>query len=150
MKVLIINDGEDLGPKGKIVEVADGYAKNFLIPKGLVIAATPQNLKAWEAKIVKIQKEQTALKTRMETLAQKISSVKIIIKHKVGEEGKLFGSVTGSDIAEALKVQTGLEIDRKKIVLDEPIKFLGSHQVPLKLEPEVTATINLIVEKSDE
>lgn len=150
MKILLIKDSAGLGTAGQIKEVADGFAKNFLIPQGLVLAASEQNLKAWQTKIAKIEKEKTKIKTEMEALAQKINQVKLVIQHRSAEENKLFGAVTSSEIAEALKSQANLEIDRKKIILEEPIKHLGKYQVPVKLEMEVSATINLTVEKSNE
>jgi large subunit ribosomal protein L9 len=150
MKVLILSDHPQLGRGGQVVEVADGYAKNYLIPRKLVIAATEQNLRMWRTRLGKMEKERARLKSKMEELAQKLGTVSLILRHKTGEGGKLFGAVTSADVAEALKSQAAIEIDRKKIILEEPIKFLGTFQVPVKLEMEVKAQINLIIEKSDE
>lgn len=148
MQVILKENLKNLGKVGDIVSVKDGYARNYLIPRGLAINATSKNLRALEhAKRVVMEKAKKLVNTA-QSLAEKISATDITIKAKAGEEDKLFGSVTAIDIAEALK-EKGLEIDRKKIVIEEPIKRLGQHTVYVKLHPEVTAQLIVKVERQD-
>lgn len=148
MQVILKENLKNLGKVGDIVSVKDGYARNYLIPRGLAINATSKNLRALEhAKRVVMEKAKKLVNTA-QSLAEKISATDIIIKAKAGEEDKLFGSVTAIDIAEALK-EKGLEVDRKKIVIEEPIKRLGQHTVYVKLHPEVTAQLIVKVERQD-
>ncbi|ADL08961.1 50S ribosomal protein L9 [Thermosediminibacter oceani] len=141
MKVILLQDVKSLGKKGDLVNVADGYARNYLFPKNLAVEATPGNLakleqekKARENKLAKEKKE-------AEELAQKIKKGTVTLKVKAGEQGKIFGSITSKDIAEALRQQYGVEIDKRKVQLDEAIKSLGSYEVTVKLHPEVEARI---------
>lgn len=148
MQVILKENLKNLGKVGDIVSVKDGYARNYLIPRGLAINATSKNLRALEhAKRVVMEKAKKLVNTA-QSLAEKISATDITIKAKAGEEDKLFGSVTAIDIAEALK-EKGLEVDRKKIVIEEPIKRLGQHTVYVKLHPEVTAQLIVKVERQD-
>ena len=144
MQVILREDIDKLGKIGDLVKVADGYARNFLVPKKKAIEATPDNLnsmnhakKMVSDRIRRIKKDATAEADRLKGLA-------VIIKAKTGEEGKIFGSVTTMDIADAVKAQ-GVEIDKRKIVLDEPIKRLGDYTVSVKLHSDILADIKVSV-----
>lgn len=144
MKVILKEDVKNLGTMGQIVNVADGYARNFLIPKGLAIEANPKNIKSMEHIKRTINEKAKKIKNSAQELADKISKMKLAIKAKAGEEGKLFGSVTQMDIAELLKSE-GIEIDKRKIYLEEPIKRLGMYTISIKIHPEISAQLNLEV-----
>ncbi len=144
MQVILREDIEKLGKIGDLVKVADGYARNYLVPKKKAIEATPKNLNAMNHakkmvsdRIRKIKKEATAE-------ADKMKGLSVTIRAKAGEEGKLFGSVTSMDIAEAMKVQ-GIAVDKRKVVLDEPIKRLGDFTVSIKLHTDITADVKVSV-----
>ena len=147
MKIILKEDVKDLGHIGELISVKEGYARNFLLPRGLALEANPRNVKALEHEKRKIQEKVKKTKTGAEELASKISSTTITIKAKAGEEDKLFGSVTAMDLAEALG-REGLDIDRKKIVLEEPIKRLGTYTVAVRVHPHVSAqfTVNVVSE----
>lgn len=144
MKVILKEDVKKLGNMGQIVTVADGYARNYLVPKGLAIEASTKNMKSLEHAQKVIQEKAKKVKESMQDFAERLSKVTLVVKAKAGEEGKLFGSVTSMDIAEQLKNE-GIEIDKKKIVLDEPIKRLGSYTVRIYLHADVNSQINLQV-----
>ncbi len=144
-----MEDIPNVGEKGEIKDVAAGYARNYLIPKGLAQQATPGRLKD-----LKMQAEAKARKTAQaiqaaEKMVAKIEGKQVTIKVKAGEEGRLFGSVTSADIAQALAAQ-GIKVDKKKIELDDYIKSLGDYTVQIKLHPEVATSVNVIVEKAEE
>lgn len=146
MELLLLKDIEKLGKEGEIVKVADGYARNYLIPKKLGIAATrgaTDIQKSLHRK--RIARAQAELDASRE-LATTIEALSCTISAKVGEEEKLFGSVTASDVADALRKE-GIELDKKKIILDAPIKALGIYSVKVRLHPEVEATLKLWVVK---
>jgi len=144
MKVILKEDVRNLGKVGQIVNVADGYARNYLVPKGLAIVADTKNIKSIEHEKRILQEKERKIKETARELTTTLTSMTLVIKAKAGEEGKLFGSVTTMDIAEALKHQ-GIEVDKKKIILEEPIKRLGSYAVTVKLHPEATAQLSLEV-----
>lgn len=146
MKVILLEDVEALGMAGDIVTVKDGYARNYLVPKKKAIPATEFNLKRlaqmkkrWEVRQLKAKNDAERLKERMESLS-------LTLQRRAGENEKLFGSVTSMDIERALHDE-GISIDRKRILLEEPIKKLGIYYVPVKLHPEVTAQIKVWVVK---
>ena len=144
MKLILNENIEHLGHIGDIVKVAPGYARNYLIPKGLAVEATERNAKALEhVKRQMAYKKDKALESAR-NLAVKLGELSIELLHKVGEEGKLFGSVTNMEIAAFLK-EKGFDIDRKTIVLAEPIKHVGSFDVAVKIHPEVAATLKVTV-----
>jgi large subunit ribosomal protein L9 len=144
MKLILKENVEHLGHIGDIVKVAPGYARNYLVPKGFAIEATEKNAKALDhAKRQMAYKKDKALESAR-NLAARLSATAINLLHKAGEEGKLFGSVTNMEIAAFLKEQ-GFEIDRKSIVLAEPIKHVGEFSVPVKIHPEVSATLKVTV-----
>lgn len=145
-KLILKRDVRGLGKIGDTVSAKDGYARNFLIPQGLALEHSSSNIKILEEEKKREKKEVEKEKKKAEELKEKISKVSCTIPVKVGEEGKLFGSVTLVDIASAL-VQEGIEIDKRKIELDEPIKVLGVYTVPVRLHPEVSANIKVWVVK---
>jgi len=144
MQVILKEDIRDLGLIGDVVNVKDGHARNFLIPKGLAVPASDRNIKALEHEKKKIQERIKKATTKAEELASRISSTIITIKAKVGEGDKLFGSVTAMDIADAL-AKEGIDIDRKRIILEEPLKRVGTYTINIKVHPEVSAQLNVQV-----
>lgn len=145
MEVVLLQDVKTLGKKGDIVKVSDGYARNFILPKKLGVEANAANLnnlkleKAHEAKLAKEQLDAA------KELAKKIEAGEVKVSVKIGEGGKVFGSVSGKEIAAAAKTQLGLELDKKKFVLDDSIKNVGVHEVSVKLHKEVTAKLKVNV-----
>jgi len=146
MEIILKKDTPSLGKLGNVVKVADGYARNYLIPHGIGIEATPKNLKLLEKEIKLWQKKAEKQREEAQTLAQAIEQLSLSFARKVGEEDKIFGSVTSLDIEEKIK-ESGIQIDRKKIHLEEPIKALGIFTVPVKLHTEVTANLKVCVVK---
>jgi len=144
MKVVLKDDIKNVGKVGQIVDVADGYARNYLVPRGLAVEANIKNLKSLEHEKKIIQEKAKRIKNSSQTLSDKISTMTLVIKAKAGDEGKLFGAVTSMDIAELLKNE-GIEMDKKKISLDEPIKRLGSYSVNIKIHPEISTHLNIQV-----
>ncbi|MFP3912576.1 MAG: 50S ribosomal protein L9 [Desulfobacteraceae bacterium] len=144
MEVILTQDFDELGLEGDVVNVAKGYGRNYLIPQGIAIEATPQNRKAMELKSKKIEVRRLKVKADAETLKERMESLAISLSQKAGEEGKLYGSVTSMDIASALENQ-GISIDKRKIVLEKPIKTLGEFDIPVKIYPEVTANLRVTV-----
>ena len=147
MRVILLQDYEELGKSGAELEVKDGFARNFLIPKGLALKADKNNIKRFqEINRRKKLKKDKELKTARK-LADKLTTLSLTIPVQVGEEDRVFGSVTSQEIALQLK-EKGYEIDKHQILLDEPIKALGIFDIPIKLHSEVTATIKLWVIKA--
>ena len=144
MKVLLKEDIPALGMRGDLVTVVDGYGRNYLIPRGLALEANPSNIKKLELERRRIEAVRIKDKERAQIMAAQIEAISLTISHKAGEEGKLYGSVTNMDIAKGLAGH-GVEVDRKKILLDEPIKSLGEYFVEIKIHPEVTAKVKVIV-----
>jgi large subunit ribosomal protein L9 len=144
MKVVLKDDVKNLGKMGQIIDVADGYARNYLVPRGLASEANTKNIKALEHEKRIIEGKAKKVKNSAQELLNKISARTFTIRAKAGDEGKLFGSVTTMDIAELLQKE-GIEIDKKKISLDEPIKRLGSYSVNVKLHPEISTQLNIQV-----
>jgi len=146
MKVILQKDIPSLGDAGDIKEVAEGFARNYLLPKKLVIVANESSKKAidHQMKLIKIKKDKR--KKTSEQLAASMSDVEVTISAKVGEEGKLFGSITSMDIAKQLK-DKGFDIDKRKILLDTPIKSEGEFKISIKLEEGLSATVKVIVVK---
>ena len=144
MKVILLQDVKALGKKGEVVNVNDGYARNFILPKKLGVEANGKNLND-----LKLQKNNEA-KVAQEHLdaAEELKAGKVVLTMKVGEGGRTFGSVSSKEIAEAVKEQMHLDIDKKKIQLKEQIKTLGTHIVSVKLHPEVTAELNVSVKEA--
>jgi large subunit ribosomal protein L9 len=149
MKVILRKDVEKLGKRGEVKNVSDGYARNFLFPKNLVMEVTKPNMKVIEDEKKRETAKHNKLKGESEALAAKIGKITVTVSRQVGEEDKMFGAVTTDDIAEAVKAE-GVEIDKRKIVLDEPIRSLGTYEVPIKLHTEVTATVKVWVVKASQ
>ena len=147
MKVILLEDVKSLGKKGDICDVSDGYARNFIIPKKKGVEATPDNLnnlKLKNANEVKVARENLE---NAQALAAQLADKAVVIRVRVGEGGKLFGAIASKEIAAAVLDQTGLEVDKKKIVLADPIKALGDHKVKVKLHKDVTASLLVKVEE---
>lgn len=145
MKVVLLQDVKSLGKKDEIVTVNDGYARNFLFPKKLGVEATKANLNVLKQQLAAAERLAEEQLAQAKAQAEAMSSVKVSIPVKVGVGGKLFGAVSSKEIAEALKQQAGLEIDKKKILLSEPIKAVGEEKVDIKLHKDVTAQITVAV-----
>ncbi len=145
MKVILLEDVKALGKKGEIVNVNDGYARNFILPKKLGLEATGKNLN--DLKLQKANEEKVAQQILDEAkeLAKKLEAGKVELAIKIGEGGRAFGSVSSKEIAVAVNEQMGYDIDKKKIQLKDSIKTLGTHNVPVKLHPKVTAELKVIV-----
>jgi large subunit ribosomal protein L9 len=144
MKVILKEDVKNIGSMGQILDVADGFARNYLVPRGLAMEANVKNVKSLEHAKRVVQEKAKKVKGQAEDLSTRIANITVMIKAKAGEEGKLFGSVTTMDIAEQLKNE-GIDIDKKKISLDEPIKRLGTYTVNIKLHPEVSTPVQVEV-----
>ena len=144
MKVILLKDVKGSGKKGEVVNVSDGYATNYLFRQGLAQPANAQNLSALEAqRSSELYKKEVALKEAKE-FAEKLGAVTVELTASVGANGKLFGALSSQSIADAL-AKSGIAVDKKKIVLDQPIKQTGNYRVTVRLHPEVTATVNVAV-----
>ena len=148
MKVILTQDVRGQGKRGQLIEVSDGYARNFLLPRGLAQTATADSINTMKmndkAKAEQIARE----KAKAQETAERLKTLTVIVKAKGGGTGRLFGSVTSDEIARALKEQTGIELDRRKIVQDEPIKNVGSYQLKCKLGHEISGVLNIRVEEA--
>lgn len=144
MKVIFLKDVKGQGKKGEVKEVSEGYARNFLIPRGLVTPASDSNLKQLAQQNKAEQKKKEAQKQEAEKLAKELEQITIVFRAKTGEGGRLFGSITGKHIADELE-KKNIVIDKRKIQLDDPIRTLGVTQVPVKVHPEVTAMLKVQV-----
>ena len=145
MKVILKADVKGKGKKGQMIEVAEGYARNFLMPKGLAVPATADAVNTMRLQEKAKAKADAEAKAAATEIAEKLKGLQVKVPSKGGEGGKLFGAVTGREIAAALKEQHGVDIDSKKLVLDEPIKSFGSYEVKAKLGFEVSGTVYVIV-----
>lgn len=146
MKVILRADVDNLGRLGDIVTVKPGYGRNYLLPQGLASLATPSNLKVFEQERKKLEAKNNALRAAAQELADKLAAAQVRIEVRVGENDKLYGSVTSTQIAEALGAQ-GIDVDRRKILLAEPIRSLGVYTVEVKLHPEVVAALQVEIAK---
>jgi len=149
MEVILLENIENLGQRGQLVKVADGYGRNYLLPKKLAVAATPQNRKWVDQQRVRFLKLEAKEQADAQDLAKLLEGVAVTVKRKAGEKGTLFGSVTAMDVSEQLAGK-GFKIDRRRIHLDAPLKLLGEYDVPIKLHPQVTAKIKVTVEPEGE
>lgn len=145
MKVILQQDVRGQGKKGQLVDVSDGYARNFLLPKKLAVIATPDNLNTMKQQEKARKAQQAAEKAEAEALSKKLEGLMVKIPAKAGEGGRLFGAVTAKEISEALSAQHGLNIAKTKLVLDEPIKACGGYQIKAKLGYEIVGTVNVMV-----
>jgi large subunit ribosomal protein L9 len=146
MEVILRDHVEKLGKRGEIVKVSDGYARNYLLPRKLALPATEGNRKHIERERKIMETREAEDKSQAEAIASRLSTIDITIARRVGDTEQLYGSVTAVDISDFLKTK-GFEIDRRKLILPEPIKTLGEHDVPLKLHREVTAPLKVKVVK---
>jgi large subunit ribosomal protein L9 len=153
MKIVLRQDVENLGEKGSVKNVADGYARNYLIPRGMAVVATPGELKVVATNEAVKQRKIARQEEELQGLADRINGQKIEFEARAGSNGRLFGSITNGDIAEKLSKAVGSEIDRRKIVIDEPIRTVGDHAVTVnlvgKLRPQVTVVVNGIIDEEE-
>ncbi|PLY01066.1 MAG: 50S ribosomal protein L9 [Desulfuromonas sp.] len=149
MKVILNENVEGLGGIGELVNVKPGYARNFLLPRNKAVVADEKNVKEFEHQKRQAERKLEKLTAEAASLKDKVEGVSCTVVHRAGDDGKLFGSVTNIELAEKL-AEAGLDIDRKQIVLLQPIKSLGEHEVPVKLNAGVTATLKVVVEASEE
>jgi len=147
MQVVLLKDIKRLGKAGDVRNVADGFARNYLLPRGLAAPATSGAVRQAQAQALAQAKHLAREEARALALAEALNGVTVTIKARAGETGHLYGSVTAADIAEALQKQTGKMVDRRKIALEEPIRDLGTYEVPIKLSGDVTAKVKVAVER---
>ena len=148
MQIILQEDVEKLGTRGQVVEVAEGYARNFLLPRKLALEANAGNMKRLERMRAVFAKKEATEQDAAQKLAELLAGVSLEISRKAGENDQLFGSVTSADISEALAAQ-GYNVDKRKIALTDPIKLVGEFDIPIKLHREVTATVKLSVKKEE-
>jgi len=148
VKVILKEKIDNLGKSGEIVEVADGYARNFLLRKKLVLMATPGNVRQWEERGRIAQQKKEKVKFKAQKIADKLKEARLILSRERGEEGKLFGVITSQDIVQEIKKKFNLEIDHRKVDLKEPIRVIGVKEVFLKLHPEVEIPLKIEVKKA--
>ncbi|TAM59814.1 50S ribosomal protein L9 [bacterium] len=145
MKVILKQDVKSLGQAGQVVEVSDGYARNFLLPRSLATEATKGSLADLQQQNVAKAKRAAEARAEAEELARRLVETAVTVRVKAGESGKLFGAVTNQQIAEAIKAATGIAVDRHKIELTEPVKALGGYAVPVRLGKDLVARVNVTV-----
>ncbi|ACL24890.1 MAG: 50S ribosomal protein L9 [Chloroflexus sp.] len=145
MKVLLLQDVEHLGKAGEIKDVSGGYGRNYLIPKGFAVLATKGQIKQAEERLAAQRRRAEAARKEAEALAAKLASLTLTFVVKVGEQDRLYGSVTNADIAAKLHEVAGVEIDRRKIALEDPIKRTGEYEVPVELASGVSTTLKVVV-----
>jgi large subunit ribosomal protein L9 len=148
MKIILFEDVPRVGKIGAVVKVADGFFRNYLFPKKMAVEATPENMKLLEHRKKTLEKVSDREKTEAEELTRKLAEITIRVRLKAGENDRLFGSVTSAELADKLK-EAGYDVDRKKIHLTDPIRSLGEFPVEIKLHPEVTTKITVLVEKEE-
>ncbi|OUM93695.1 MAG: 50S ribosomal protein L9 [Thermobacillus sp. ZCTH02-B1] len=144
MKVIFLQDVKGQGKKGEVKEVSEGYARNYLFPRGLATEATKGNLKTLEVRKQSEERRKQQEKEEAEQLGKRLEQMTVVIRAKAGEGGRLFGAITSKQVAEAL-AKEGIEIDKRKIELEEPIRALGVTKVPVRLHPQVRATLSVQV-----
>jgi large subunit ribosomal protein L9 len=149
MKVILLKEVPGLGGPGTVKDVADGYARNFLIPRGMAMVATEANLASLEQKLRAEKERQSRQLKEAEALARKLDGLEVTIKAKAGEQGRLFGAVTTADIARELSRVAGVEIDRHRIDLEAPLKLLGRYEVRVRIPPQHQARVTVSVEAED-
>ena len=145
MKVILQQDVKGQGKKGQMVEVSDGYARNFLLPRKLAILATPENVNTMKMQDKARKAQEAAEKAEAEAVAAKLREITVKVTAKAGSGGRLFGAVTSKEIADSLKAQQGIDIAKTKIVQDEPIKSFGTYELKVKLGYEVSGTLKVMV-----
>lgn len=148
VEVLLREDVEHLGRRGQVVRVKAGYARNYLLPRGLAVLATAANVKVIEQEKQRLERREARERAQAEAVAERLKELVLTFPRKVGDQDMLFGSVTAMDIAAAL-AERGIEVDRRKILLEHPIKYLGEYTIPVKLHREVTAEIRIQVVREE-
>ena len=148
MQIVLLQDVKSLGKKGDVVKVNDGYARNYILPKKLGVEANAANLNDLKLQKANTEKIEAAKVAEAKALSEKLKDASVTLKIKTGEGGRTFGSVTGKEIAQAVKSELGIELDKKRIVLQEPIKSVGRHIVTVKLHKEVNAELKVKVEEA--
>lgn len=147
MKVILNKDVKELGKSGALVDVSEGYARNFLFPRQLAAEATPAAMKQWEERKKAEQRKEERLLAQAQELGKELESTQVVLKAKSGEGGKLYGTITTKEIAQAITKQTKHDVDKRKIDLPEHIKTLGTHNFTLKLHPKVTVAMKVSVQE---
>ena len=150
MEVLLLKDIKRLGKAGEIRKVADGYARNYLIPRGLAVLATAGAVRRTEVQKAIAEQRQERIRTDGSALAERLAEINITFKVKASEKGRLYGSVTAADIAAEIEKQTGYPIDKRKVEMEEPIHLLGTHKVPVRVMPNLVPEITVVVEPLSE
>ncbi|MFN2289991.1 MAG: 50S ribosomal protein L9 [Anaerolineae bacterium] len=150
MDVLLLKDVQGLGDAGEVKTVADGYGRNYLIPHGLAMMATPGAVKQAQLQATAEERRKEQEMTEAQELAQALDGLTVTFQARAGESDRLYGSITKANIAEALEEQIGQEVDRRKIELDEPLKELGTHAVTIRLASEAEAKVTVVIEREEE
>ena len=150
MEVLLLKDIKRLGKAGEIKKVADGYARNYLIPRGLAVLATAGAVRRTEVQKAIEEQRQERIRTDGSALAERLAEINITFKVKASEKGRLYGSVTAADIAAEIEKQTGYPIDKRKVEMEEPIHLLGTHKIPVRVMPNLVPEITVVVEPLSE
>lgn len=147
MKLVLLHDVSKLGREGDVKDVADGYARNFLLPKGLAVEASSAQLKLLEQRQITERKREEKNRADLEALATKLKGASVTFKVKVGEGGRLYGSITSKDVGDALESQSHIVVDRRRVELDEPLRALGTHQVPVRVASDLHPLVTVVVEE---
>ena len=150
MDVLLLKDVQGLGEAGEVKTVADGYGRNYLIPHGLAMMATPGAVKQAQLQAAAEERRKEQEMTEAQELAQALDGLTVTFEARAGESDRLYGSITKANIAEALEEQVGQEVDRRKIELDEPLKELGTHAITIRLASEAEAKVTVVIEREEE
>ena len=150
MKVLLLRDHDKLGKAGDVKNVADGYARNYLLPRGLAVLASPGALKQADAIRKSEEKRRAQLHAEAEAVANQLTGITLTFRALAGETGKLYGSITSNDIVEKIKSDKGIELDKRKVELREPLRSLGTHTVPVRLAPDLVPTVTVIIEATEQ
>ncbi len=146
MKVILKQDVNKLGASGDLVEISDGYARNFLFPRDLAVEATPERMKEWKDKEAARKKKEIRLEKEARELQKKLSGRAVKVKASIGEKGRLFGSVTAANVAESIAAQLGVEVEKKNLRMPDAVKQIGSYPYTVRLHPGIEAEMTLIVE----
>ncbi len=150
MEVLLLKDIKRVGKAGEVKKVADGYARNYLIPHGLAVAATPGAMRRTEVQKAIQQEREERIRHDAAAFAEHLAQVTLSFRVKAGEKGRLYGSITPADIASEIEKQTGYAVDKRKVALDEPIHLLGTHKVPIRLMAGLSPEVTVVVEEASE
>ena len=150
MKVLLLRDQDKLGKAGDVKNVADGYARNYLLPRGLAVLATPSALKQAETIRKAEEKRRAQLHAEAQAVANQLAGTTLTFRALAGETGKLYGSITAHDIVEAIQREKGIELDKRKIELREPLRSLGTHTVSVRLATDLAPTVTVVVEPAEQ